>query len=174
MNRRSLLSAIGTGVVAGLAGCADGADETETDEDVETIPGEEYPAVDEWLSGVENADEEPTYDGTIEDRRGQDEVTVRVGQDQAEEEYVFDPPAVAVAPGTTVRWAWAEEGGAHNVVADPEHQIGETDYEFSSGEPTAEGGATFERTLADPGIALYHCESHLPQGMKGAIVVAEA
>lgn len=133
--------------------------------------GEDYPAVDEWLTESEVGAAAPNYDGTIVDRRGQETITVGVGTGPSG--WRFGPPAVAVAPGTTVRWEWTGQGGAHNVEAEPEDQIGESDYEYSSGEPVSSGDATYEQTFDDPGIALYHCEPHLAVGMKGAIVIVE-
>lgn len=137
--------------------------------EAEELSGEDYPAVDEWLTETEVGGEAPNYDGSIDDRREEDPVTVDVGTGDAGTE--FDPPAVAVSPGTTVRWEWTGEGGAHNVEAEPDDQIGESDYEFSSGDPVDEEDETYEQTLDEAGIALYHCEPHLSVGMKGAVVV---
>lgn len=136
-----------------------------------TLSGQEYPAVDEWLTETEVGAAAPNYDGSIVDRRGQDTVLVDVGAGASGWE--FEPAAVAVSPGTTVHWEWTGDGGEHNVEAEPEDQIGESDYEFSSGEPVDEEGETYERSFDESGIALYHCEPHLPDGMKGAIVIAE-
>ncbi|MEF8781057.1 MAG: halocyanin domain-containing protein [Haloferacaceae archaeon] len=163
LTRRSYLQATGAAAVAtGLAGCSgDGSDET--------LSGEDYPAVEEWLTETEVGAAAPNYDGTIVDHRGQDTVDVGVGTGDTGIE--FGPVAVAVSPGTTIRWEWTGKGGEHNVEAEPEDQIGESDYEFSSGDPVNAEGETFEQTLEEAGIALYHCEPHLAVGMKGAIVV---
>ncbi|WP_338034083.1 plastocyanin/azurin family copper-binding protein [Halovivax asiaticus] len=71
----------------------------------------------------------------------------------------------------TVRWELTGRGGAHNVEAEPDGQIGGSDYEFNSGGPTAASGTTYEQPFDDAGLALYHCEPYLSVGMKGAIVI---
>ncbi|MFW5918430.1 MAG: plastocyanin/azurin family copper-binding protein, partial [Haloferacaceae archaeon] len=76
-----------------------------------------------------------------------------------------------VSTGTEVLWELTGEGGDHNVEAEPDEQIGESDYEFSSGEPVDSADEEYTYTFDDPGIALYHCEPHLSLGMKGSVVV---
>lgn len=168
LTRRTYLQLTGLAtLMTGIAGCIDsGGGDGGGDE---TLSGEDYPAVNEWLTETEAGGEAPNYDGTIIDQREEDTVLVEVGTGDAGTE--FEPAAVAVSPGTTVRWEWTGEGGAHNVTAEPDHQIDETDYEFSSGDPVDEEGETYEQTLDDSGIALYHCDPHLSGGMKGAVVV---
>lgn len=144
-------------------------EQTTTAQGGETLSGADYPAVDEWLTETEVGAAEPNYDGTIVDRRDQDTVSVEVGA--GDTGLQFAPAAVAVSSGTTVEWEWTGEGGAHNVKAEPGEQIGESDYEFLSGEPTDEAGNTYEQSFGESGIALYHCEPHLATGMKGAVVV---
>ncbi|MFD1513661.1 halocyanin domain-containing protein [Halomarina rubra] len=139
----------------------------------ETLPGSEYPAVDEWLTETSVGAADETYDGTLLDMRGSTEVTVEVGAAGNGEFFAFAPSAVVVSPGTTVVWTWTGEGGAHNVEAEPDEQIGESDYEFSSGEPIAEAGTEFRETFDDVGVALYHCEPHLSVGMKGGVAISE-
>lgn len=70
----------------------------------------------------------------------------------------YDPSAVAVSPGTTVRWVWVDDREGYIVAAAPDRQLGESDYEFRSGSPTIEAGHEFARTLDREGVALYHCE----------------
>lgn len=132
---------------------------------------EDYPSVAEWLTGTEVGAADDSFDGTIADRRGQDVITVDVGAQGNQGYYAFDPSAVAVSRGTTVEWVWTGRGQAHNVVAEPAAQIGESDYQFDSGEPVAEEGTTYTQEMGQAGVALYHCEPHLVLGMKGAIVV---
>ncbi|MFB6074418.1 MAG: halocyanin domain-containing protein [Haloarculaceae archaeon] len=112
-----------------------------------------------WFDDVSN------FDGTV-DKRGQDTVEVSVGAQGNGGNLAFDPPAVMVSPGTTVRWTWTGQGGAHNVVAD--------DGSFQSGSPVAEAGTTFEHTFEETGIHKYYCQPHKPLGMKGAVVVRES
>lgn len=172
--RRYLLAA--AGLATALAGCAGDGDGSDGNGGTPTpggLPGSDYPVVEEWLTETSVGGSDDTYDGTIVDRRGRGTVEVEVGVAGNGGDFAFGPSAVAVSPGTTVRWVWTGRGGAHNVEAEPEEQIGESDYEFSSGNPVAAEGTTFERALDEPGIALYHCEPHLSLGMKGAVVVAE-
>lgn len=182
-----------TGGVAALAGCSDG--------DTPTLPGEDFPAVDEWLTETQVGGADDTYDGTLVDARDREAVSVEVGADGNGGSYAFAPSAVAVSPGTTVRWVWVDDREGHSVVAAPDRQIGESDYEFESGGPVAEEGNEYERTLEDPGVALYHCggiaqshwqrrgrlgaaggrrgggafhlEPHRTLGMKGGVAVTE-
>lgn len=151
MRRRQFLwtsgtAAMGTSV---LAGCIRGED---------TIPGEEYPAVDEWLTEKEVGSPDDTYDGFIVDNRGKDEVQIEVGVKGNGGSFAFGPSAVAITAGTTVRWVWTGKGGVHNIIADPEEQIGKSNYEFASGALVSEVGHEYTRTLDDGGIALYHCD----------------
>jgi len=94
-----------------------------------------------------------------------------VGAEGNDGYYAFGPQAIAVSAGTEVRWVWTGEGETHNVEAEPDEQIGESDYEFSSGDPIAEADTEYTYTFDESGVALYHCEPHLALGMKGAVVV---
>lgn len=141
-----MLGAVGTGVVVGLAGCGgdDGADDP-------TLEAE--PNYGGWFDGVGNDD------GT-NDRRNEDVVAVDVGV-QADDYTAFGPAAVAVSPGTTVRWAWTGQGGAHDVVGQ--------DGGFDSGDPVRSDGLTYERDFAEPGSYRYYCSNHREDGIRGAI-----
>lgn len=139
----------------------------------ETISGSEYPAVDEWLTESEVGGADDSYDGSIVDARGSDSPTVDVGAEGNDGAYAFGPSAIAVSPGTEVTWVWTGEGETHNVVAAPDDQIGESDFEFRSGDPVADEGTEYTQTFDETGVALYHCSPHLALGMKGAVVVAE-
>lgn len=151
---------------AALAGCSDNGSVHESNK---TLSGDDFPVVDEWLTETETGGEASNYDGSVVDQREEKAIYIDVGTGNNGTE--FTPVAVAVTPGTTVRWEWTGDGGAHNVMAEPDHQIGESDYEFSSGDPMDEENEIYEQTLDDPGIALYHCDPHLSVGMKGAIIV---
>ncbi len=109
--------------------------------------------VEQWLASANG------YDGSIADRTGTDTVEIAVGA--GERGFAFDPAAVRVSSGTTVRWTWV--GGAHNVVAQ--------DGAFDSGEIQVGSNVTYEATLDQPGTHLYYCEPHRRLGMKGAVVV---
>lgn len=153
MQRRRFLATAATAMAVGcssLAGCS-------SDED-ETLPGDDFPAVDEWLTETSVGGADDTYDGTLLDQRGRETVRVDVGADGNDGPFAYDPSAVAVSPGTTVRWVWGDDREAHSVVADPERQLSESDYEFSSGGPVADEGHEFEQTLDREGVALYQCD----------------
>lgn len=114
---------------------------------------------DGWFEGTDN------YDGTV-DRRGQDAVTVTVGA--GSNGILFDPPAIAVDPGTTVTWEWTGEGGGHNV--------SEENGVFES-ETVSDAGHTFEHTFGedtDGEIFRYVCTPHEALGMVGAVAVGDA
>ena len=196
MRRRRFLRAAAAASAGGqlLAGC--------TGESEEMLPGGEFPAVDEWLTETEVGGADDGYAGVLIDRRGREEVRVDVGVDGNGGTYAYDPSAVAVSPGTTVRWVWVDDREGHSVVAAPDRQLGGSDYEFASGGPVAEAGHEFERSLDREGVALYHCvgiarshwerreprlggvggrpggaalhlEPHRQLGMKGGVAVTE-
>lgn len=128
------------GALAGCLARANGSDGS---------PAETY---DGWLADANG------YDGLV-DRTGRPVVTVVVGGNP---DMAFDPVAVRVDAGTTVRWEWAGGGSVHNVAADD----GRFESEYSS-----EAGATYERTFDAPGVVKYQCVPHAYAGMKGVVVV---
>jgi halocyanin-like protein len=164
-NRRTFLHAIGTATVVGLAGCGGDGDGEDT------LPGDDYPDVDEWLTETEMGGASDNYDGTLRDWRDRDTVTVETGAEGNDGNFAFDPPGIVVSTGTTVRWRWTGEGNPHNVEALPEEQLGLSDYEFSSGESEGGSGVKYTHTMDEAGIALYHCEPHYSLGMKGGVAV---
>jgi halocyanin-like protein len=141
---RTAAGAAGGALAAGAAGTA--------------AAQQEGPDFGGWFDGVQN------FDGVV-DRTGQDEVEVTVGAENGNTNLGFGPAAIRVDPGTTVRWVWNGEGGAHNVVAD--------DGSFRSGNPVLEAGTEFTHTFESAGITKYYCTPHQQQGMKGAVVVAD-
>ncbi|WP_302079996.1 halocyanin domain-containing protein [Salinibaculum rarum] len=104
-------------------------------------------------------DDANLYEGSVEDLRGEDAVTVEVGAGSIG--LAFGPPAIHVDPGTTVTWEWTGEGGGHNVVANTGA--------FESGEPQTSG--TYEYTFEEDATHTYYCRPHEGAGMKGAVVV---
>jgi len=180
-DRRTVLRTLGvfsTAGLTGLAGCGGDGNGNGGNGDgngggtgTGTIQGSEYPAVDEWMSGTDVGDADDTYEGEIVDLRDESSVTVDVGAEGNGDGYAYGPSAVAVSAGTDVLWAWTGEGGQHNVEAEPDEQIGESDFEFSSGEAVAGEDNEYSYTFDESGIALYHCEPHLSLGMKGSVVV---
>ena len=115
--------------------------------------------IDEFLA------DELLYDGTIADHTGEDEVVVAVG---AGDGLAFDPPAIRIDAGATVRWEWTGEGGAHNVVSTEESST-----DFDSGDAVDDPDEVFEQSFDDDGIQLYVCTPHRGAGMLGAIDVVE-
>lgn len=117
--------------------------------------------IDEWLDTTDN------YDGTVRDLRGQDTVTIAVGAAGNGGAFAFDPPAVWVDPGTTLRWEWTGEGGTHNVVSPDEGPL-------DSGRTTDERGVNYEYTVENAGQYRYRCLPHESLGMKGVVAVGES
>lgn len=120
----------------------------EPDEDVEA-------QIEEYLADA------PNWEGDIEDRTGEDGITVLNGEVDEQGVFVFDPPAVTVDAGTTVTWEWSGDD-SHSVT----HEDEEFDSEILSGD-----GETWEHTFDEPGLYLYYCIPHRALGQKGAIIV---
>lgn len=112
-----------------------------------------------------SSNEANLYEGQIQDRTGESEVTIETGA--GDNGFSFDPSGVAVSTGTTVTFEWTGNGGAHNVVSEDS-----SDYEFES-ELTDEQGYTLDVIANDPGTMLYVCIPHRAQGMYGAVAVIE-
>ena len=163
--RRRYLQLTGITAVGSLTGCAgDGGDSG-------PVAGEEYPAIDTWLTETEIGGADETYEGVLVDRRDRDTLTIEVGTEGNGGDFAYAPSAVLVSSGTNIDWEWTGRGNPHNVEAEPEDQIGESDYEFSSGEAVGGSGVQYSLSMDMAGIALYHCEPHLGLGMKGGIAV---
>lgn len=166
--RRRFLGAAGVAATVGLAGCGGNGG---GNGDGDTVPGDEHPEIDEWLTETDIGDSADNYDGTLLDWTGRDTVTIDVGAEGNGGSFAFGPAAVLVSTGTEVAFSWTGEGNPHNVEALPEEQLGESDYTFSSGEAEGGSGVKYTHTMDTAGIALYHCEPHLGIGMKGGIAV---
>ena len=162
MSRRRYLAGTGAAVTIGaLAGCADDDPNGGADDDGAAGGDDDVPeAIDDYLADARG------YDGTIADHTGEDEVVVDVGAGDVG--FAFDPAAIRIDAGTTVRWEWTGEGGAHNV-ASAEGSASD----FSSGDAVDDAGETFEQSFDDDGIQLYECTPHVANGMLGAIEVVE-
>lgn len=158
LRRRSLLKGVGTAAItttlAGCGGSSDsgGGDDTSSDDSGSQFLASE-PNYDGWFEDVDN------YDRT-RDLTGQNSVTISVGA--GENGLLFNPPAVAVSPNTTVVWEWTGKGSTHNVAGE--------NREFES-ETVVEEGHTYEQTFSETGVIKYYCTPHRSLGMKGAIVV---
>ena len=108
-----------------------------------------------WFEGVGN------YDGVV-DETGKEAVTVAVGAQGNGGSFAFEPAALRVDPGTTVRWEWTGEGGGHNVVS----ESGAFESEIAS-----DARFTFEHAFEEPGATRYVCVPHQSMGMRGAVLV---
>lgn len=170
LHRRTILKTVGTAAITtAIAGCSgsSGNDGSDADSADSNSGGDS--------SGSESVDQflasEPSYGGWFDnvdnyeqtgDLTGQETVTISVGA--GENGLLFDPPAVAVDPGTTIRWKWTGEGGLHNVAAESGAFESDT---------VGEAGHTFEQTFSETEIIKYVCTPHRALGMKGAVVVQE-
>ncbi|WP_418286112.1 halocyanin domain-containing protein [Halorubrum sp. DTA46] len=163
-SRRHALALAAGGTLGTLAGCLDSLDSLGDDErggsggdktvtDTTDAPEPEYG---HWFDGGVD------YAGTV-DRRGEDEVAIAVG---AADGFRFDPAAVWVDYGTTVRWEWTGDAGTHDV----------TTYDGPAAIESAladEAGHEYSVTVteADEGITRYSCRPHQVIGEQGALVV---
>ena len=120
-------------------------------------PSTGYDAVDEWLANVGN------FDGTVTDRTDSTTASVTVGAEGNGGRFAFDPPALRITTGSTVRWEWTGDGGAHNVTFDSA--------DIDSGDVTPDADTVFEHTFEETGQYLYACLPHRALGMKGAVIV---
>ena len=164
VSRRRYVAGTGAALTAGvLAGCSGGGDGSDGGDDGNGGGG----SVDDVPSGMDDyLSDARLYDGTIMDRTGTDEVVVDVGAGDVG--FAFDPPAVRVDVGTTVRWEWTGEGGAHNVAA-----ASDSATDFNSGAAVDSAEETFEQSFDEPGVQLYYCTPHQMNGMLGGIDVVE-
>lgn len=101
---------------------------------------------------------DPSEDDYL-DRSGREivEVVTRAGEDD-EPDYVFDPPFVAVDPGTTIRWINGDDV-FHTVTSIPdltERDGGGDVFDATIGEE----GESFEWDAEEPRIQHYYCLPH--------------
>jgi halocyanin-like protein len=172
VTRRGTLKSVGTLVGGGLfAGCSEQT-ASGGDQEPETVSAAEYPVVERWLGTDEVGGVDGSYDGSHTDFRDIENPEVTVGAEGNGGPVAMDPSAIIVSPGAVVQWVWTEHGH-HNVVSDPETQLGESDRSFSSGDPVERENNLYTAVFDDPATILYQCEPHLDLGMKGAVVVEE-
>ncbi len=153
LTRRSLLKRGAAGATAGAAAV--------TATGNATAQGSLYGG---YLSDTEN------FEGETADATGMSEVTVDVGAGTSG--LLFDPAAVVVDPGTTVKWNWTGNGGAHNVYHDDTLSSVEEQL-FFSGEAANDSGVLYEFTFESSNTAVhpYVCQPHRALNMNGVIVV---
>jgi halocyanin-like protein len=144
VRRREVLLGAAAGTAL-LAGCGGG--------------GSGDASFDGWLDGVSN------FDGDVDDRTGESEVTVTVGAEGNNGNLAFAPAAVRVSTGTAVVWEWNGEGGRHNV-----HAMEGGSFQSDT---TNESGHTFSQTFEETGAVKYQCDPHVTLGMKGVVDVVE-
>jgi halocyanin-like protein len=120
-------------------------------------PSTGYEEVDQWVTETSN------FDGSITDHDGSGPATVTVADKGNGGHFAFDPPVLRISPGTTVRWEWTGNGGAHNVIFD-NHDIG-------SGHVASESSTTYEHTFETADVYLYYCAPHRALGARGAVIV---
>jgi halocyanin-like protein len=130
-------------------------DETATPTPAPTPTGDPDRTFGGWLADTSNFH-------AVADRRGQEEVEIRVGARGNGGRYAFDPPAVHVDPGTTVVWRWVDGGAVHDVV--------DADGRFESPDLATEG-ATYAVEFDGHGLSRYACEPHEDRGMRGVVLV---
>ncbi|MFC7234831.1 halocyanin domain-containing protein [Halosegnis marinus] len=130
-----------------------GATPTPTATETETAEPRSF---DGWLANTDN------YDGVV-DRRGEEEVVVEVGAEGNGGPLAFEPAAVRVSSGTTVKWEWV--GPRRYDVVDP-------DLGYGSEQVTGEGyGYAVE--FSENGLSKYECTKYGDQGMRGVVVVGD-
>jgi len=182
-SRRRLLSVTGSIGLATLAGCsgvlggdpenddADGGTANESDGDADgnaSDGGTDGDSADGDGNSPDDADdaaddETPPMPEAV-DWTDEERGTISVGPDA---EFVFEPDAVRVEPGTLVRWLW--ESDFHNVV--PVDRPAGADWDGET--DTYDEGHGYEFTFETPGTYEYVCEPHEGSGMRGYVVVAD-
>lgn len=106
------------------------------------------------------------HDGTVEDRRGNDEITIDVGS--GPDGNALDPAAVLVDLDTTVTWKWAEDSGEHAIV-----RRGRVGHGKDLPEPTTAPHA--ESIVQDEiGLMRYACSQHFDEGALAAVVTTSS
>ncbi|WP_251331215.1 plastocyanin/azurin family copper-binding protein [Haloplanus pelagicus] len=119
-------------------------------------------AYDGWLTGDARGGAAGNWEGSAVDETGADDVTVTVGPGG---EYVYEPAAVRVSPGTTVTFEWASP--THNVLV----ESAPDGADWSGHEPIENEGFSLQHTFEDAGVYEYYCQPHLALGMKGVVEV---
>lgn len=109
-----------------------------------------------WLDSTDN------YEGVV-DRRGESEVTVKVGVEGNGGDFAFEPAALRVDPGTTVVWEW---------VGDKEYDVVDPQLGYQSDQVTGPGHR-FAVKFGGDGLSTYECRAYGKQGMRGVVLVGE-
>jgi len=177
--RREYLTALGSTVAFGLAGCTtDGKDEGQVSESIQSQTDESITdgsssggiSRPEWPSYVDDANRQDVFghanDRGFEDLRGESDVTITV------DSYYFEPTFVWVDPGTEIRWEFTAPG--HNVTFD-QQPAGSNLSGTAGGElDTVVDGESYSVTPEIEGIYTYQCGPHGGLGMRGYIAVGNS
>jgi halocyanin-like protein len=113
-----------------------------------------------WFTGDARGGATSNWEGSAADETGADEVTVTVGPGG---DYVYDPAAVRVSPGTTVTFEWASP--THNVLVES------APGDWNGHEPIENEDFSYQHTFESAGVYKYYCQPHLALGMKGVVEV---
>lgn len=116
------------------------------------------------------------FAGLIPRAAGADDVVeITMAGTKRGEHVWFSPIGLAVAPGTTIRFANDDRGNSHTSTAYHPDNHGKTLRIPSGAEPWDSGyllpGKSFEITLTAPGVYDYYCVPHEVAGMVGRILV---
>ncbi len=178
MRRRTLLAAVGTAFVTGLAGCggdspdgSGGTDEPTAGAGTDTATPADTPAsTDPATTASTDAPTSTDTPATTVTEAATDDVaqTVAVGP---EFQLRFAPETFEVAAGGTVRWVW--ESGGHNVVAASTPEGSDWSGTPDAPDRTFDGGYTYEYTFEVAGSYEYYCNPHRGNGMTGSFTVVE-
>lgn len=196
MDRRRLLQTSAAALALGLAGCGQGADDTEGPDDTPTPPPTDTPT-DDGMADTETASptpeptdgstatatpsptpaetptdaptETPTATATPSPTPRAADQVVEVGPEG--DEFAFVPDSFEIATGDTVVWAW--RAGGHNVR--PDSTPSGTDWEGTPGGDgdTYDEGYEHEHTFETAGDYEYYCAPHEGLGMVGEFTVTE-
>jgi len=87
--------------------------------------------------------------------------------------FAFDPDALTISVGDTVRWTWA--GNGHSVTGGdpctPDGQFCSPDDTNCDQGILSDDGTVYEHTFGEPGIYSYFCFAHCAFGMVGSVHV---
>ena len=174
ISRRNLLRlASVSGATVLLAGCLgddDQSDDADDSDDSDSDSDDDDNGDDDAATIPESLPTTPTEDDYV-DRTNMAtvEVVTREGSDD-EPDYVFDPPFIAVDPGTTIRWV-NEDDAFHTVTSITDLGTREGGGDIFDAE-IAEEGETFEWLAEEPAIHHYYCLPHT-DFMWGSIAILD-
>lgn len=136
-------------------------EETTTPNEVSTLGISDFANEDHGEELAQHLRQTSNWDMDVFDYRGHDTVTVQVGENE-NGNMVFEPAAIAIDSGTTVKWEWVGDG--------EEHSIYTGGYPDFSTEPYSEAGVHTEQTFEEEQeLRLYSCVRH--DNMRGGIVI---